>query len=154
MMTVLWNFQGFHVVTMLPPRTSFNASWFIDVNLVPLLENFFLAWWSAGQRKLIVHIDNACAPNSRITQNFLGYNPLKRFPHLSYPPDISPLDFCLFGKVKSALIEWETPDEMDVLEAVAGILDGISDVALPRVFRSWIECLEWAIDARRNYLTD
>jgi hypothetical protein len=31
---------GFRVITMLPLRASFNASWFIDGNLAPLLEKF------------------------------------------------------------------------------------------------------------------
>jgi hypothetical protein len=40
---VLWNHHKFHVVTMLTPRVSFNASWFIDGNLVPLVEKLFPA---------------------------------------------------------------------------------------------------------------
>jgi hypothetical protein len=41
MPTALWNPQGFHVVTMHPPRASFNASCFIDGKVVPWLENSF-----------------------------------------------------------------------------------------------------------------
>jgi hypothetical protein len=40
-LAVLWNSHGFHVVPILPLRASFNASWFIDGNLVPLVEKFF-----------------------------------------------------------------------------------------------------------------
>jgi hypothetical protein len=43
MLTVVWNPEGFHVVTMFLPRASFNASWFIDGNLAPLLEKFLVA---------------------------------------------------------------------------------------------------------------
>jgi hypothetical protein len=49
--------------------------------------------------------------------------------------------------VKSALIGQEIPDEVDLLEAVTAILNGISDAELQRVFRSWIERVERAIDA-------
>jgi hypothetical protein len=49
---------------------------------------------------------------------------------------MSPPDFYLFGKVKSALIEREIPDEIDLLEAASEILNGNSDAELQRVLRS------------------
>jgi hypothetical protein len=42
MLAVVWNPHMFHVVTMLSSRLSFKVSWFIDENLVPLVEEFFL----------------------------------------------------------------------------------------------------------------
>jgi hypothetical protein len=62
-----------------------------------------------------------------MTPNFFGQNPLKRPRDPRYSPDISPSDFYLFGKVKSALIRQEIPDEMYLLEAVIEILNCISD---------------------------
>jgi hypothetical protein len=50
MLTVLWNPDGLHVVTMLPPGESFNASWFIDQNLVPLVQSFFPSGGSPMQK--------------------------------------------------------------------------------------------------------
>jgi hypothetical protein len=90
---------------MLPPRASFNASRFIDGNLVPLFEKFFPARWSAGRRKLGVHIDNIPAHNSRMTQNFFEPNPLKRLSYPLYSPDISPSDFHLFEKERGAMVQ-------------------------------------------------
>jgi hypothetical protein len=104
MLTVLRNPHTPHVVTMLPSRVSFNTSWFIGENLVSLLETFFLAWWSARRRKLLLDIDNAPVHNSRIAQNSFGRNPLKRLLYPPYSPEISPSNFYLSGKIKSALI--------------------------------------------------
>jgi hypothetical protein len=142
MLTVLWNPHGFHVVTMLPPGASFNAPWLIDENLVPLLDKFFSTGWNSGQRKLVVHIDNVPVHNSKMNQNFFEQNSLKRLPNPLYSPDIPQLDFHLFGNVKGALIGQEIPDEIDRLEAVIDILNGISTDELQRVFRSWIEHVE------------
>jgi histone-lysine N-methyltransferase SETMAR len=99
-----------------------------------------------------VHIDNAPRHNSRITQNFFWNNLLKRPPHPPYSPDISPSDFYRFGELKNARIEREIPDEIDLLEALTEILNGISDAELQRVFRIWIECVERVIDAGGNHL--
>jgi hypothetical protein len=63
---------------MFHPRASFNASGFTDGNLISLVEKIFPAEWSAGQRKLVVHIDNTPADNLKITQNFFEHNSLKR----------------------------------------------------------------------------
>jgi hypothetical protein len=81
-----------------------------------------------------VGLDNASAHNSRVTQNFFGHNPLKRLVHPSCSCDISPSDFSLFGKVKSALIGWEIADEINLLEALTEILNGISDAELQDLF--------------------
>jgi hypothetical protein len=104
MLTVLWNPHGFHVVTLLPPGASVNATWFIEQNLAPLLDASFPNGPDPTQRKLVVHVDNASAHNARVTQNFFEHSLLKRLPHPLYSPDISPSDFYLFGKVKDALI--------------------------------------------------
>jgi hypothetical protein len=66
-LTALWNPHGFHVVIMLPPGASFNATWFIEQNLVPLLDAFFPNGPDPTERKLVVHIDNASAHNARVT---------------------------------------------------------------------------------------
>jgi hypothetical protein len=57
-------------------------------------------------------------------------------PHLPYTPDISPHEFYLFGKVKSALTGREILDEIDLLDLATKILNSISDAELRYVFRS------------------
>jgi hypothetical protein len=89
-----------------------------------------------------------------MTQNSFGHTPMKRFPHRPYFPDISPSDFYLFAKVKTALIGRKIPDEVDLLEAVTVILNGISGSELQHVLQSWIEHVEQVIDAGGDYLTD
>jgi hypothetical protein len=107
-----------------------------------LVEKFFPVGSSAGQSELVVHIDNVLASNSKMTQDVFGRNPLNRVRRLPYSSDISPSDFYLFEKAKSVLVGQEIPDEIDLLEAVSGILKVISDGELQRVFRSWIERVE------------
>jgi hypothetical protein len=63
------------------------------------------------------------------------------------------LDFYLFGKIKSALIGYEIPDEIGLLEIVTQMLDGIPDEEFKAVFRSWIECVQHMIDANRDSMS-
>jgi hypothetical protein len=40
-LTVVWNPDGFQVVTILPTGASFNSAWFINGNLVPARDHVF-----------------------------------------------------------------------------------------------------------------
>jgi histone-lysine N-methyltransferase SETMAR len=149
-LTFLWNPHGFHVAIRLPPGDSFNASWFIDQNLVPLVQGFFhLA--GVQDKKLMVHVDNVPAHNPRMMRTIFEHDQLKRLPHPPYSPDISPSDFYLFGKVTGTLIRQEIPDETSLLDAVTEILNEISTDELQPIFRSWIEPVENIITAERGY---
>jgi histone-lysine N-methyltransferase SETMAR len=151
MLTVRWNPHCFHVVTMFPPVESFNASYFIDQNLVPLVQSFFPSGWNPTQKELMVRVDNAPTRNSRMTRNFVEHDPPKRLPHPPYSPDISPSDLYRFGKVKEVLIGQGIPDEIMRLYSVTEILNGISTDELQRVFRSWIKPIENVIPAEWGY---
>jgi hypothetical protein len=50
MLTVIRNPHSFHIVTMLSPGESFNASWFMAQNLVPLFQSFFPSGSSSRQK--------------------------------------------------------------------------------------------------------
>jgi hypothetical protein len=76
-LTALWDLHSFHIVTMPPPRASFNGSRFFDRDLIPLLEKLFPAGWSAGRRKPGVYLDSAPAHNSRMTHSLVGHISLK-----------------------------------------------------------------------------
>jgi hypothetical protein len=117
-----------------------------------LVEEFFSVWRNAGRRKPVIPIDNAPVHNSSTTQNFFGHKPLRRLSYPPYFPEISPSDFYLCGKVKSALTGREIPDEFDLPEAVTEILNGISDAELQCIFRIWIESITKVIDAGWDYL--
>jgi hypothetical protein len=78
---------------------------------------------NVGQRKLIVHVDNAPVHHSKMTQNFLEHRTLMKFTFLLNWAHISPLDFYLLEKRKNALIWQQIPDEIDLLEIMTRIVD-------------------------------
>jgi hypothetical protein len=99
----------------------------------------------------MVHVDNAPAHNSRMARNFFEHNSLKGLHRPSYSPDILPSDFYLFGRIKGASIGQEIPDEISLLDAVTGFLNGISTNELRRVFRSGTERGENVTAAEGGY---
>jgi hypothetical protein len=53
--TIIWNPQDFHLIDALPKDQKFNASYYIDMILQPLLENCSTGY----DPGLIIHADNA-----------------------------------------------------------------------------------------------
>jgi hypothetical protein len=88
-----------------------------------------------------------------MTQHFFGHSSVKGRRYPLYFPDLSPLNFHLFGKVKSGLMGREIPDKINLLEAATEILNGISNAELQHLFRSWIEQTETVIEEGGDYLT-
>jgi hypothetical protein len=70
MLTVFWNPDGFHVVTILQRAASLNRAWFIDGNLVPWRDQFVPGGRRLGQKKLMIHIDNGSAILHRWPKTF------------------------------------------------------------------------------------
>jgi hypothetical protein len=60
---------------------------------------------------------------------------------------MSPSDFHLYGKVKSALIGREIPDEIHLFEVVNENLNGSPDAESQSIFQSCIEHIERVIEA-------
>jgi hypothetical protein len=88
-----------------------------------------------------MHTADARPHSAKVTVNFMKRNAMKRAPHLPYSPDLSPLDFYLFGHVKEFLREYEFADRKALLHAIKDILKGIEKVILKAVFDSWMERL-------------
>jgi hypothetical protein len=102
MLTIFCNPGGFHVMTIVPKETSFNTVLFIDGNVVLLRDQFFSGGRMPSQKKLMVHIDNASSPYCTGDTKLFTHNELRKLAYPSYSPDITPLDFDLFGKVKTS----------------------------------------------------
>jgi hypothetical protein len=50
---------------------------------------------------------------------------MKRTHHPTFTPDLAPSDFCLFGKVKTALMDTEFRAKCDLFDAGMGVLNAI-----------------------------
>jgi hypothetical protein len=151
--TVFWNPDGFRVVTILPKGASFNTAWFIDGNLLPLRDQFFPGGRRPGQKKLMVHVDNASPHTAQMTRNFFMHNGFRKLAHPPSSADIAPSDFYLFGKVKNELIGKSNHDEHELFLEVTELLSAIPTTELRDVFRNWIRPLEQVIDTNGEYVS-
>jgi hypothetical protein len=68
MVAIVWNPHGFHLIDALPKGQTFNATYYVNIILQPLLDNRS-SWPGAG---LMIHADNATRQIARKTLKFFG----------------------------------------------------------------------------------
>jgi hypothetical protein len=90
----------------------------------------------------MVHVDNVLVHNSRMMRNFFEDNPLVRLPDPPYSLEVSPSDFCIFGKIKGALIGQEIHGEIRLLAAVAEIVTGFRQTSCNAFFAIGLNALK------------
>jgi hypothetical protein len=76
---------------------------------------------------------------------------LKRVAHRPFSPEIAPLDFFLFDRLKGGLSFRSVSDANGFLEIVAEILSILTRDIIARVFANWIERLKQVIDTNDDY---
>jgi histone-lysine N-methyltransferase SETMAR len=114
MITIAWWTSGFHLVTGLPKGQKFNANYYINQILTPLLNSELYP----PDTKLIIHADNARPHMAKKCQDFLEEIGADRAPHPPYSPDLAPSDFFLFGHLKGCLKGTKFQDSQELLSFI------------------------------------
>jgi hypothetical protein len=120
MVTVAWNTSGFRVLAALPKGAKFNASYHTNEILEEIRKRRD-AHRTKRTRSLIVHPDNARRHTARASLEHLEANGMEKAPHPPYSPDLTPLDFFLFGHVKRMVCGCAFGSSGEPLSAVGGI---------------------------------
>jgi hypothetical protein len=147
-----WNSYGFHVVIILLPRQSFNSEWFMDSNLVSLMNAFFQLERNSGKR------DSSCILTIRILirQAWLMYfstNLLWRKYLILLTRQILPIQLLSIREVKGELVRWYFSDGQELFDVIMEILNDMSTSELISVFKAWINKAEQIINGNRKYIS-
>jgi hypothetical protein len=86
-----------------------------------------------------------------VTEQFCIENQLLHVPHSSYSPNLAPLDFWLFGRIKTGLAGRIFAEPEELLEDIREFLEGIPAAELPAVFEGWIDRVRWVIAHNGQY---
>jgi hypothetical protein len=145
--TIAWNALRLHLVEALPKARHFNGEYYRDNILTELIR----LRPQAGERNLVIYADNPGAQIARKSRTFCAENGLRLTTHRPYSPDLAPSDFYLFGYVKDRLQAMVFASRGELLAGIGGVLDEIPPETLPRVFKHWIERLEWVSQNNGEY---
>ena len=99
----------------------------------------------------LIHQDNAPAHTSSASKETLGSIGLEPISHAPYSPDLAPLDFAVFPKLKAELEgeKFESPDELQ--KAVQKILVAMTRNGCQDIYAQWVKRHEKCIAANGRY---
>jgi hypothetical protein len=104
MFTAIWGVNGFHLRDSMPSEGRFNAQYFVEHAVVPLVQTVFPQGRTRYTLRLNVHLDNRPVHFSKVTEQFFIEHQLLHLPHPPSSPDLAPSDFWLFGRIKTGLV--------------------------------------------------
>jgi hypothetical protein len=139
MITIFFNLNSFAIVDALPKGVSFNAVYFVEHIITPLLQRHLAASADIALRKLRVHFDNSPCHTAAIVAQEMQRLRWVQIPHPPYSADLAICDFYLFGRLKQQLrgITVETAEEL--VDEVTRVFATLSKEELRRAFDHWIE---------------
>ena len=100
----------------------------------------------------VLHQDNALAHNAQSVKTFLTKHKITVLEHPPYSPDLTPRDFFLFPKIKSAL-KGARFESVDAVKARAmELMNKLSEDDLQHCFQHWKICMEQCKDQGGEYI--
>jgi histone-lysine N-methyltransferase SETMAR len=114
MLMAVWGVNGFHLLDVMPSQCRFNAQYFREHVMMPLVQMVFpqkRIWYTP---RFNVHLDNCPVHFSKVTEHLFIENQLLHVSHPPYSPDLAPSDFWLFGRIKTGFVgrRFAEPDEL------------------------------------------
>jgi hypothetical protein len=145
MLTAIWGDNGFRLLDLMPSQYRFNAQYFVEHVMTPLVQTVFPQGRTQYTPRLNAHLDNCRVHFSKVTEQLFIENQLLHVPHPPYSPDLAPSDFWRFGRIKTGLAGRSFAEPEELLEGAREILEGIPAAELRAVFKGWVDRVRWVI---------
>jgi hypothetical protein len=152
MFTIIWNLTGFSVVDKLPNDTKMNSDYFMTNILISLEQMIFLCRRTPHEKGLMVSVDNCSVHTSRGSADWLEKHDIHRMPDQPYSHNLATSDLYLFSTVKEKLERIHLAEEDQFFECLQGVLRGLDQQELNRVFQAWMRRVQEVSEGNRGYV--
>ena len=152
MVTIFIKRNGNFFVELLPHGQTFNTEYFTTTILTQINNLAFPAGYHHGDKKALVHFDNAKPHKSAGAQESFNTYPFKSVPNPPFSPDVSPLDFGVFGTVKDLMPMGTIESDEELKETITSILNDLGKDYIKKVFLAWEKRLQQVIDTNGDYV--
>jgi hypothetical protein len=143
--TTIWGVNSFHLLDLMASWSRFNAQYFVEHVMAPLVQMVFLQGRIPDTPRLNVHLDNGPVYFSKVTEQFVIENQLMHVPRPPYSPDLAPSDFWLFRLIMTGLTGRRFAQPEEFCQGGREFLKGIPAAELTAVFEGWINRVGWVI---------
>lgn len=148
MIAVFISSNDFHVLHMVPEGATLKHHEYLKDVIKPTIED---AKKKFGDHQLYLHHDNSSVHKTADIIEYLKEKEVILIPQPPYSPDLSPLDFYLWGRLKTSMMGLSFSSKEKQLEHISKFLNEISHHEFLRVFDHWVHRLEWVMDNDGDY---
>jgi hypothetical protein len=152
MFTIIWNPTGFYVVDRLPNDTKMNSDYFVTNILISLEQMIFPCRREPHENGLMVSVDNWALHTSRGSIHWLEKHDIHRMPDQSYSHNLATSYLYLFSTVKEKLERIHLADEDQFFESLQGVVKGLDQQELNRVFQAWVRRVQEVSEGNGGYV--
>lgn len=143
---------GKYFIDILPKGMHFNSTYFCETILPQLADFAFPNGKNKHERNWILHFDNAPSHKSKLSTQTLAHFPFDTLPNPPYSPDISILDFGVFGTVKEKMPYTEFQSLEELKEKICDVLDELGPDFIKKLFDEWEARLKEVIRTNGEYI--
>lgn len=139
MLTVFFDYHGVVHSEFLPEGELVSAEYYLSVmqRLREQIRRKRPDLWEANSW-ILHHNNNLPSHTAEIVNEFLFYNSTNLIEQPPYSPDMAPVDFFLFPKLKSPLRSTRFDSLDDIKDITRKVLDSIPEKAFRKCFDDWI----------------
>jgi hypothetical protein len=152
MFTIIWNLSGLCVVNRLPNDAKMNSAYLVTNLLIPLEHMIFHGGKAPHERRFVIYFDSCSLQTSRGSPDWLEGHSILHRPHHSYSPNLAISDLYLFSTVKEKLERIHLADEDQFFECLQGVLRGLDQQELNRVFQVWVRRVQEVSESNGGYV--
>ncbi len=157
MVTIFISRNGPLLIKMLSDGGHVNATYYREEILQPLLsdkeELLRPSEKLAGRRPMLVlHHDNASSHTAAKVKDFLESSEVRTAPHTPYSPDLAPLDFWVFPRLKEDLAGTSFERPQDLGRAINQRLKSYGEEWYAACYVKWCEGLQKCIEQQGGYV--
>ena len=152
MVTIFIKKNGDFFIELLPDGDKFNSTYFNHVIIPQICNLAFPDGKVKYKKRALLHFDNATSHKEQHVMETLNENHFKLILNPPYSPDISPLDFVVFGTIKE-MMPPEIGESVNELKyTINEILRGLGKSFIRNVFSAWENRLQQVIDTNELYI--
>jgi hypothetical protein len=148
MFTIIWNPTEFYVVDRLPNDAKMNNDYFLINILISIEQMIFPCRMAPYEEGLVVSVDNCSVHTSRGSTDRLEKHGIYRMPDQLYSTTMATSDLYLFSTVKEKLERIHLADEDQFSERVQGVLRGLDQQELNRIFQASVRRVQEVSEAK------
>jgi [histone H3]-lysine36 N-dimethyltransferase SETMAR len=145
MFTIFINYRGPLCIDVLPEDATINGNYYATVILPQLVDGISEQRPKMRSTRLLLHHDNAAPHGTKQVKDYIASQGIQIMPHPPYSPDLAPMDFWVFPKLKSDLSGIHFSRIQDLAKAVKSQLEAYGEDWFREGLEKWKERLEKCI---------